>query len=138
MPVVRASTSSSASSSSRPAASYSFQGQRLPPARAAAPPMPAPTAAAATSQKGTDRRAHDQIGTLLVQCPDAKGVVASVAQLLFGFNSDQFTDETTAVPRFFQRTEFDFSEISVGAANLPVLERAIDDLAARYNMEYRI
>ncbi|KAI8470892.1 MAG: formyl transferase [Monoraphidium minutum] len=83
------------------------------------------------------------IGTLLVQCPDAKGVVASVAQLLFGFNcnilqSDQFTDETTPVPRFFQRTEFDFSGISVGPANLSVLEKAIDDLAARYDMQYQI
>jgi len=67
----------------------------------------------------------------------------SLAQLLFGFNcnilsSDQFTDETTQTPRFFQRIEFDFSGISVGPGNLAVLERAIDDLASRYAMKYQI
>jgi formyltetrahydrofolate hydrolase len=38
---------------------------------------------------------------------DAKGVVASLAQLLFGFNcnivqSDQFSDESLKPSRFFQ------------------------------------
>jgi hypothetical protein len=50
------------------------------------------------------KRCTGSEGFLLVQCPDAKGVVASLAQLLFGFNcnilqSDQFTDETFATPR---------------------------------------
>lgn len=99
--------------------------------------------AAANGGSLSDRRGHDNIGVLMVQCPDAKGVVASLAQLLFGFNcnilqSDQFTDETTDVPRFFQRIEFDFSAVSVGPANLPVLERAVADLAARYEMTYQI
>lgn len=40
-------------------------------------------------------------------CADAKGVVASLAQLLFGFNcnilqSDQFSDESLQPSRFFQ------------------------------------
>jgi formyltetrahydrofolate deformylase len=80
---------------------------------------------------------------LLVQCPDAKGVVASLAQLLFGFNcnilqSDQFTDEYVAGSRFFQRIVFDFSEITVGAGNLPILEKAVSDLAARYDMQWQV
>ncbi|KAF6255382.1 formyl transferase [Scenedesmus sp. NREL 46B-D3] len=80
---------------------------------------------------------------LLVQCPDAKGVVAALAQLLFGFNcnilqSDQFTDETLAQSRFFQRIHFDFQDISVGTGNLAVLETAVADLAKRYQMDWKI
>jgi formyltetrahydrofolate hydrolase len=42
-----------------------------------------------------------------VSYADAKGVVASLAQLLFGFNcnivqSDQFSDESLRPSRFFQ------------------------------------
>ena len=51
-------------------------------ARAAAPPAPLGDAAAAlraASASPDARRAHDEIGTLLVQCPDAKGVVARCA-----------------------------------------------------------
>lgn len=43
----------------------------------------------------------------LLHAADAKGVVASLAQLLFGFNcnivqSDQFSDESLRPSRFFQ------------------------------------
>lgn len=79
----------------------------------------------------------------MVQCPDAKGVVAALAQLLFGFNcnilqSDQFSDETLKPSRFFQRIHFDFSDISVGTGNLAVLERAVDELAKRYEMDWKV
>lgn len=82
-------------------------------------------------------------GVLLVQCPDAKGVVAALAQLLFGFNcnilqSDQFSDEALHPSRFFQRIHFDFSDISVGTGNLSVLERAVDELAKRYGMDWKV
>jgi formyltetrahydrofolate deformylase len=82
-------------------------------------------------------------GVLLVQCPDAKGVVAALAQLLFGFNcnilqSDQFSDETLAPSRFFQRIHFDFKDISVGTGNLAVLETAVADLAKRYQMDWKV
>jgi formyltetrahydrofolate deformylase len=70
-------------------------------------------------------------------------VVAALAQLLFGFNcnilqSDQFTDETLDQARFFQRIQFDFSDISVGRGNLSVLESAVDELARRYEMDWQV
>lgn len=47
-----------------------------------------------------------QLASLLIQCPDQKGVVAALAQLLYGFGcnileSDQYTDQTTGT--YFQR-----------------------------------
>lgn len=46
------------------------------------------------------------LASLLIQCSDQKGVVAALAQLLYGFGcnileSDQYTDTSTAV--YFQR-----------------------------------
>lgn len=78
---------------------------------------------------------------LLLQCSDQKGVIAAVAQLLFGFgcnivSSDQFTDASSGM--FFQRLEFDYSEIVIGAGNYAVLERAIAELANRYSMSWKI
>lgn len=69
--------------------------------------------------------------------------MASLAQLLFGFNcnilqSDQFTDESVQPARFFQRIDFDFADISVGTGNLNVLEKGIADCAARYDMEWQV
>lgn len=63
-----------------------------------------------------------------------QGVVASTAQLLYGFGcniieSDQFTD--TSVDQFFQRITFDYSSLHVGLGNRPILERAIQELASR-------
>lgn len=92
---------------------------------------------------GEENGVTTNTGVLLVQCPDAKGVVAALAQLLFGFNcnilqSDQFSDESLAQPRFFQRIHFDFSDISVGTGNLAVLETAVAELAKRYQMDWKV
>lgn len=48
----------------------------------------------------------EQLGTLLVSCPDQKGIVAALAQVLFGqganiTDSDQHTDPIAGM--FFQR-----------------------------------
>eukprot|EP00775_Hariotina_reticulata_P004670 gene4670-4924_t len=91
----------------------------------------------------TEKSKATNNGVLLVQCPDAKGVVASLAQLLFGFNcnilqSDQFSDETISPSRFFQRIHFDFNDISVGTGNLSILEKAVGELARRYEMDWQI
>ncbi|KAK9823587.1 hypothetical protein WJX72_004032 [[Myrmecia] bisecta] len=77
----------------------------------------------------------------MVQCPDQRGVIAALAQLLYGFGcniveSDQFTDKESDV--YFQRIRFDFSDIVIGPANTAVLERAIAELAARYSMDWEI
>lgn len=82
-----------------------------------------------------------QLASLLIQCPDQKGVVAALAQLLYGFGcnileSDQYTDQTTGT--YFQRIRFDYSECLVGPSNTQVLEHGIAELAKRYEMEWRI
>ncbi|EFJ44867.1 hypothetical protein VOLCADRAFT_106243 [Volvox carteri f. nagariensis] len=78
---------------------------------------------------------------LLLQCPDQKGVIAAVSQLLYGFGcnivaSDQFSDPSSSM--FFQRITFDFSDIVIGPGNTSVLERAIAELALRYTMKWQI
>ena len=79
--------------------------------------------------------------TLLLSCGDQKGVIAAVAQLLFGFqcnitSSDQFSDQEANM--FFQRVVFDYSDCIVGQPNIGVLERAIGDLAKRFDMTWTI
>jgi formyltetrahydrofolate deformylase len=101
-------------------------------------------AALAGAKEGTtERAAAGALATLLVACPDQKGVVAVVAQLLFGYgcnivSSEQFTDSTASPPRYYQRVEFDYSDLRVAAANVAVLERSIADLAERYDMWTRL
>lgn len=93
--------------------------------------------ASASNGKADSAKPHSAV--LLVQCPDQKGVVASLAQLLYGFGcniveSDQFSDEQNNM--FFQRIRFDYSDIIIGAGNTSILERAVSELARRYNMEW--
>lgn len=76
--------------------------------------------------------------TLLVSCPDRKGIVAALAQLLYGhganiLDSDQHTDTEAGV--FFQRIRFDTSELHTDRVTL---ERAIAEVAARFEMTYRL
>jgi formyltetrahydrofolate deformylase len=80
----------------------------------------------------------DQLATLLVSCPDRRGIVAALAQLLFGhganiLDSDQHTDPNAC--QFFQRIRFDVSELLTDRGTL---ERAVDEVAARFGMRYRI
>jgi formyltetrahydrofolate deformylase len=63
--------------------------------------------------------------------------------VLYGYGcnilaSDQFTDETAVPARYFQRVEFDFGGLHVGAANVDVLSRAIEALAGEYEMEHSL
>jgi hypothetical protein len=44
-----------------------------------------PTAAATAADAAASSSPQSTVATVLLQCPDAKGVVASTAQLLFGF-----------------------------------------------------
>ncbi|KAG2448657.1 hypothetical protein HYH02_006014 [Chlamydomonas schloesseri] len=102
-------------------------------------PVPAP---ASTSRDASDAAASSALSAnLLLICPDQKGVIAAVSQLLYGFGcnivaSDQFTDSSSSM--FFQRITFDFSEIVIGPGNTAVLERAIAELANRFNMKWKI
>jgi len=78
------------------------------------------------------------LGTLLVACPDRKGIVASLAQVLYGhganiLDADQHTDPVAAL--FFQRIRFDMSSLTTDRVSL---EAGIREVAARFAMEYRI
>ena len=59
--------------------------------------------------------------TLLVSCPDQKGLVAALAQVLYGhganiLDSDQHVDPQ--VGQFFQRIRFDMSELRTDRISL--------------------
>src|SRR5512145_3372299 len=76
--------------------------------------------------------------TLLVCCPDRRGIVAALAQVLHGhganiLESDQYTDPVASL--FFQRIHFDGRELLTDRATL---ERAIAEVAARLSMTWRL
>jgi formyltetrahydrofolate deformylase len=76
--------------------------------------------------------------TLLVSCPDRRGIVAALAQVLYGhganiFDSDQHTDPLLA--QFFQRVHFDLSDLQ---SDRGTLERAIGEVAERFGMRYEL
>jgi formyltetrahydrofolate deformylase len=76
--------------------------------------------------------------TLLVSCPDQRGIVAALAQVLYGhganiLDADQHTDTVAGV--FFQRIRFDTSELRTDRTSL---EAAIGEVAARMRMTWRL
>jgi formyltetrahydrofolate deformylase len=78
------------------------------------------------------------LATLLVTCPDRRGIVATLAQVLYGhganiLDSDQHSDTTAGL--FFQRIRFDTTELLTDHGTL---ERAIAEVAARFEMTYRL
>ena len=80
----------------------------------------------------------DQLATLLVSCPDRRGLVAALAQVLFGhganiLDSDQHSDPIAK--QFFQRIRFDTSELLTDRGTL---ERAIGEVATRFDMRSRV
>ncbi|CAG1009320.1 formyltetrahydrofolate deformylase [Myxococcaceae bacterium] len=79
-----------------------------------------------------------QIATLLVSCPDRRGIVAALAQLLYGhganiLDADQHTDALAG--QFFQRIRFDLSEMHLDRRGL---DRAIGEVADRFSMRWRL
>ena len=73
----------------------------------------------------------------MVKCPDRKGVIAALAQLLYGLGCNILASEqfTAAEGGFFQRIRFDMTDIVVGTANVSVLERAIAEVSIpQYNI----
>lgn len=78
------------------------------------------------------------LATLLVSCPDRRGIVAALAQVLYGhganiLDSDQHTDSVAGL--FFQRLRFDLAELMTDRV---ALERSIAELAERFQMQYRL
>jgi len=79
-----------------------------------------------------------EIATLLVSCPDKKGIVAALAQLLYGhganiLDADQHTDAVAG--QFFQRIRFDYGQMHTDRLTL---ERAIGEVAGRFGMNWRL
>lgn len=78
------------------------------------------------------------LATLLISCPDRRGLVAALAQVLSGhganiLDSDQHTDRN--VGQFFQRIVFDTSELTTDAHTL---RSAIREVAERFSMTYQL
>src|SRR5216110_2613456 len=82
--------------------------------------------------------APSSLATLLVSCPDRRGIVAALAQVLSGhganiLDSDQHTDPVAGL--FFQRIRFDLAELQTDRLTL---ERAIAEVAERLGMQHRL
>jgi formyltetrahydrofolate deformylase len=80
----------------------------------------------------------DGTATLLVSCPDRRGLVAALAQLLYGhganiLDADQHTDPEACW--FFQRIRFDLADIHTDRL---ALERGIAEVAERFAMRWRL
>ena len=88
--------------------------------------------------RAVSKPASSELATLLVSCPDTRGIVAALAQLLYGhganiLDADQHTD--AAAGQFFQRIRFDLSQIHTDRTSL---ERAIREVAERFSMRWRL
>lgn len=76
--------------------------------------------------------------TVLVSCPDRPGLVAALAQVLYGHGanilaSEQHTDSEAG--QFFQRIRFDLATLHTDRLSL---EAAIGEVAGRFDMTWRI
>lgn len=79
-----------------------------------------------------------EIATILVSCPDRRGLVAALAQLLYGhganiLDADQHTDVSEG--HFFQRIVFDTRELHTDRVGL---ERGIAEVAQRFAMRWQL
>ncbi len=80
----------------------------------------------------------DATAVLLVSCPDRRGIVAALAQTLYGhgvniLDADQHSDPVAG--QFFQRIRCDLSELHTDRV---ALTRALDEVAERFHMQWRI
>ena len=80
----------------------------------------------------------DQRATLLVSCPDRRGLVAALAQLLYGhganiLDADQHTDPIAG--QFFQRIHVDLADMHTDRVSL---ERGIAEVAERFSMDWSL
>ena len=82
---------------------------------------------------------YQEIGRLLISCPDRSGIVAAVSRFLFeeGANiihSDQHSTDPTG-GTFFMRVEFQLPDLEKRA---PELERSFAPVAEEFGMEWRL
>ncbi len=80
----------------------------------------------------------ENLSTLLVSCPDRRGIVAALAQLLYGLganilDAEQHTDAEEG--QFFQRIRLDMSQLHTDRDGL---RRALDEVTPRFSMTWRL
>jgi formyltetrahydrofolate deformylase len=80
----------------------------------------------------------DQTSTLLVSCADQPGIVARLAQTLYGhganiLDADQHTDPAAGI--FFQRIRLDRAQLQTDRR---ALEQGIREVAERHGMSWRL
>jgi formyltetrahydrofolate deformylase len=83
-------------------------------------------------------REPQDTAVLLVSCPDRRGIVAALAQVLHGhganiLDADQHTDPVAG--QFFQRIRFDLEEMLTDRVSL---ERGIREVAERFRMRWQL
>ena len=76
--------------------------------------------------------------TLLVSCPDQPGIVATLAQVLYGhganiLDADQHTDAPAGI--FFQRIRFDTAQLRTDRTSL---KQALEEVAERLQMRWQL
>jgi formyltetrahydrofolate deformylase len=86
----------------------------------------------------SDVSSSNHLATLLVSCPDRRGLVAALAQVLAGhganiLDANQHTDPIAK--QFFQRIRFDAAELLTDKGTL---ERAIEEVSKRFSMRSRL
>jgi formyltetrahydrofolate deformylase len=86
----------------------------------------------------TDAPLPKNVGTLLISCPDRRGIVAALAQTLHGhganiLQADQHRDAASG--QFFQRIVFDTTELLTDRVSL---EHAVLEAAERFDMQIRL
>lgn len=82
--------------------------------------------------------ASSDVATLLVSCPDQPGIVAALAQILYGhganiLDASQHSDDVAGI--FFQRIRFDYGALRTDRTSL---ERAVEEVAGRLDLDWRI
>jgi formyltetrahydrofolate deformylase len=86
----------------------------------------------------TTQGTPQETAVLLVSCPDRRGIVAALAQVLHGhganiLDADQHTDPVAG--QFFQRIRFDLTELATDRVSL---ERGIAEVAGRFSMRFQL
>ena len=82
---------------------------------------------------------QDDVGRLLISCPDRPGIVAAVSHFLFDhganiIHSDQHSSER-GEGSFFMRIEFRLQDLATCSRNL---EQAFKPIAGRFGMQWRL
>ena len=86
----------------------------------------------------TNRPNSGDTATLLISCPDHRGIVAEVTHFIFTYNgnilhSDQHNDDETGT--FFMRLEWDLVDFTIRKEKIAA---AFEPIAEKFGMEWRL